>query len=259
MFMKNTKRIRKKDVRKTDRNLKTSLIALLVLCLLSVAVYIVFFRQERIENLTEKNIVPESSKGVGVLEKQEEGNAISIGKAEFKWDTTDGKDVLRVIIEKIEGKEPENIRYQYEWSINKKPAGGNSDSLNGFKRGDAVAVKVTPYDGERPGSFKLLSIVIGNTAPIVSEIKQLKNDGTSLSYQIIARDPDGDTLSYSLVDPPAGMVIDNATGIIDWQLKDGDVGTRNIKVKVMDGKGGEAMWSIDATIEKKTNEKVINK
>ena len=63
----------------------------------------------------------------------------------------------------------------------------------------------------------------------MSEIKVLKNDGKNISYQIVATDPDGDTLSYSLLDPPAGMVIDSSTGIINWQIKEGDAGTGTLR------------------------------
>ena len=45
-------------MRKTGNILKTLLIVLLALCLLSLVVYFAFFRQGRVENVNEKNIAP---------------------------------------------------------------------------------------------------------------------------------------------------------------------------------------------------------
>ncbi len=56
--------------------------------------------------------------------------------------------------------------------------------------------------------------------------------------QIVAQDPDGDTITYRLVAAPATMAINNATGLIDWLPMGADVGTQAIVVTVDDGRGG---------------------
>ena len=40
--------------------------------------------------------------------------------------------------------------------------------------------------------------------------------GTPYTYDVEAIDPDGDILTYSIIDGPEGMIIDSATGNVDW-------------------------------------------
>ena len=58
------------------------------------------------------------------------------------------------------------------------------------------------------------------------------------SYQVTAKDPDGDPLTYSLVQSPPGMTIDNETGLIEWLVTSKDLGSYEIVVEVSDGMGG---------------------
>jgi hypothetical protein len=188
----------------------------------------------------------------------QEGFQFSIAQASLKFESDGRKDTLRAIVEKIAGREPENIQYKYEWSINRKPAGDNSDSIGGFKRGDFITVKITPYDGDMPGSYKVLSVTAENSSPKPLDMKALKSEGTNLSYQVVAADPDGDAISYELIDAPSGMTI-NSEGVINWQVKDDDYGTKTVKVKISDNKGGDTTWPVDFTVKKKTNEAAKNK
>ncbi len=91
-----------------------------------------------------------------------------------------------------QGEDNREIIYKYEWSINGQPAGGGSDSMSGFKRGDKIAVKITPFDGEKPGKPRTLTLDVQNTTPKVSESKEPKYDGKIFTAQINASDPDGD-------------------------------------------------------------------
>jgi len=61
-------------------------------------------------------------------------------------------------------------------------------------------------------------------------------DGSEYIYDVNGTDLDvGDVLLYSLVGPPAGMVIDSSTGIIRWTPLPGQVGSHNVTVRVSDG------------------------
>lgn len=51
-------------------------------------------------------------------------------------------------------------------------------------------------------------------------------------YQVTASSPDDHTLTYSLVEFPAGMTIDSSTGLIEFPLQKESVGTSNVIVKV---------------------------
>jgi hypothetical protein len=63
--------------------------------------------------------------------------------------------------------------------------------------------------------------------------------GFPYSYNASATDPDGDALSFSVGDLPTGMTFDNATGKVSWTP--GAPGNFTIMLKVIDGKGGEAL------------------
>ena len=65
-------------------------------------------------------------------------------------------------------------------------------------------------------------------------------------YDVDANDPDGDSLTYSLVTKPTGMSIDASTGLITWTPSTHD--PANVKVKVADGYGGVAYQEFTITI-----------
>jgi hypothetical protein len=61
-------------------------------------------------------------------------------------------------------------------------------------------------------------------------------------YQVTAKDPDGDPLTYRLDRFPKGMTIDGSSGLIRWEPEKGQMFTgRNevvVSVTVDDGDGG---------------------
>ena len=205
------------------------LVSIVILCVLGVSLYVLVSKP-----LTER-LVP---KGVmGRKTDDEESSALpvkgdvqfAITKARLQLESVDNRDVVKVIVEKVSGRDVEGVTYKYEWLNNGQPA-GDGDSISGFKRGDRIAVKITPFDGDKPGQPRTLSMEIQNSTPKVSEGKQLKYDGKTFSYQVNASDPDGDPLAYALVESPKDMSIDTKTGTINWQMKEGDYGLHTVKV-----------------------------
>jgi len=59
--------------------------------------------------------------------------------------------------------------------------------------------------------------------------------GTEYIYDVDATDPNGDTLTYSFIDRPEGMVINSTTGVINWIPSLGQIGDNPVVVKVSDG------------------------
>jgi hypothetical protein len=174
----------------------------------------------------------------------------TVMKARLQMEAIDNKDVVKVIVEKTSEANDKEIFYRYEWSINGQPAGTGSDSISGFKRGDKVAVKITPFDGEKPGNPRTLTVDVQNTPPKVSESKEPKYDGKTFTAQINASDPDGDQLSYELLNGPEGMTIDKKSGVVNWSLKENNGGDYPVKVKITDGHRGEVTYQLTATIPK---------
>ncbi|MBU4349961.1 hypothetical protein KJ599_06525, partial [bacterium] len=82
------------------------------------------------------------------------------------------------------------------------------------------------------GIFPLL-----NGAPLViSEPITTATEDQLYSYQVMASDPNGDTLTYSFIIKPDGMSIDRESGLISWTPANNQVGIHQIIVEVSDGK-----------------------
>jgi len=63
------------------------------------------------------------------------------------------------------------------------------------------------------------------------------------TYAVVATDPDGDALIYSLNGAPDGMTIDSTTGAIAWLPLITQAGTQHPTIQVSDGHGGNATQS----------------
>lgn len=88
----------------------------------------------------------------------------------------------------------------------------------------------------------------GNASPTISSSPPTSVEiGQTYSYAVIASDPDGDTLNYSLLQAPPGMQIDTV-GNINWQPVENDLGNHPVRVQVADGRGGAAQQSYTITV-----------
>ena len=71
--------------------------------------------------------------------------------------------------------------------------------------------------------------------------------GRTYSYQVVANDPDGDPLSYSLTSQPAGMTITNS-GLVQWTPTPSQLGSASVSLVVDDGRGGTATQSFTVQV-----------
>ncbi|PKL51558.1 MAG: hypothetical protein CVV37_05875 [Nitrospira bacterium HGW-Nitrospira-1] len=132
----------------------------------------------------------------------------------------------------------DEVTILHEWTKNGQPAGTEKHIGIPIKRGDKIIVRITPFDGESYGKRVVLHREILNMPPMIVEDKNsLKHyfDGKRFSYQVKAEDPDGDALAYSLKTAPAGMTINPATGLIQWNVPADFKDKAEIKVSVSDG------------------------
>jgi len=92
---------------------------------------------------------------------------------------------------------------------------------------------------------------IANQAPtITTNPPTSATVGTQYQYDVNATDPDGDTLTYSLVTAPTGMTINSSTGLITWTPTSSQTGNNTVKVSVSDGKSNGTVfqeWIINVT------------
>lgn len=171
----------------------------------------------------------------------------TVEKAILQLASVNNTDVIKVIATGID-KDNDAVTLVYDWFKNGEPA-GSGDTLNGFKRGDKVSVKITPFDGKDYGPPKTLSIEINNSTPKITEYKEIKFDGDSYIGQVKATDPDGDPLTYSLKSAPSGMTIGSSTGLVKWNVPADFKGKVPFTISVTDGRGGEASQALALEIK----------
>jgi VCBS repeat-containing protein len=66
------------------------------------------------------------------------------------------------------------------------------------------------------------------------------------TYQAQAMDPDGDALTYTLLDGPTGATLDATTGLLTWAAQ---LGQYTFVLQVSDGKGGVATQRFTLTVQ----------
>jgi len=74
-----------------------------------------------------------------------------------------------------------------------------------------------------------------NSAPVItSDPITTAQEGVLYTDTIEATDPEGDTLTYSLITRPDGMTINSSTGVISWTPTGEQIGENEVEVEVSD-------------------------
>jgi hypothetical protein len=147
---------------------------------------------------------------------------------------------------RIEASDPEGdtIAFSYQWIKNgDELIAETSETLRDptLKKGDKIALRVSPYDMKSTGEeVTSQEIVILNSAPVItSSPKAQKMKSGLYRYQVVAEDPDGDPITFSLSpSSPQGMTIDPQTGLTQWKIGRNDAGTHTIEIIAADGDKG---------------------
>lgn len=147
----------------------------------------------------------------------------------------------------------DNIRYDYQWSINNLDVSDNSAVLKGdkFKKGDKITLVVTPSDSEGIGTpFKANAATVANAPPVFVSTPPDNFRGKQYTYRASAKDPDGDKITYSLSSAPTGMTIDPVSGMINWRISKEDAGSHSIEIVASDSEGAKSSqkYSLNITI-----------
>lgn len=155
---------------------------------------------------------------------------------------------------KVEAKDPDGdeIQYSYRWWRNDQLVKDGTESFLAniqLIRNDVFTVEAKAYDQEAQGvTVKSLPLVIGNTSPEITSQPVSPFNRPLYSYKILARDADGDPLSYALDIAPPGMMIDKGSGEIRWDIPAELSGTHRVKVVVEDGRGGSNSQEFELSI-----------
>jgi len=75
-----------------------------------------------------------------------------------------------------------------------------------------------------------------NNKPIIgSTPEDTAKVGIEYTYEIVATDPDDDTLTYTLLVNPDGMTINETTGAVSWTPTEAQAGDHQVTIEVSDG------------------------
>ena len=159
------------------------------------------------------------------------------------------KDTVKVT---VEAKDPDgdSVTIKYKWKKNNTNipnAEGQTLGLSNFSKKDVIAVDIMPFDGEAEGQGRIGRVEIFNSPPVITSTPS-PITGSAYSYQVIAQDPDGDKISYTLSKGPSGMSLDSNTGMLKWTFTEKDSGDHAIEIKVSDPDGSEVKQSFNLTI-----------
>ena len=127
-----------------------------------------------------------------------------------------------------------------------------------------VDVTVAAEDAAGVKDIQSFSIEVGEIPPmnrppaIVSDPVENALEDARYAYDVEAEDPDqGDVLTYSLVLHPDGMAIDSATGLVQWDPVQTDVGENRVTVIVTDSEGATDEQSFVVLVENVNDAPVI--
>ncbi len=156
----------------------------------------------------------------------------------------------------VVGDDPDGDALAYR--LTQAPAGMTIDAASG-----EIA---WPTDGVFPGDF-LVSVVADdgrggtstqtftvrvdgayqNGAPVISSRPALSLlVGRDWRYAVVADDPDGDPLTYAVVEGPDALTLDG--NVLSWTPTAEDAGSHRVVVVVSDGRGGSSRQSFLVTV-----------
>jgi hypothetical protein len=145
----------------------------------------------------------------------------------------------------------DDVRYTYRWSHNNQVVvEGEQGTLDttGFSRGDAVAVSVTPHDRGSHGKEQLSELLtLANSPPKFTSSAQGVLAQGHFGFVVSAVDPENDPYTFALESAPPGMIIDEKTGRIQWEVPAASVGVYKVKILVKDDHQGWASQELDVT------------
>ncbi|KQP49886.1 CARDB domain-containing protein [Pseudorhodoferax sp. Leaf274] len=118
-----------------------------------------------------------------------------------------------------------------------------------FHGSDSFAYNIAGPGGRSSSATVQITVRAVNDLPTLDTLPdQQLSEGQALVLQLQARDVDGDTLRYTLLQAPEGTTLDEATGQLRWTAV-ALPGPQTVRVQVSDGQGGTAERSFSVAVQ----------
>lgn len=145
------------------------------------------------------------------------------------------------------------------YRLSEAPDGMTIDETTGVIRwqptdvqlGEAIAT-VIAIDNEGAQTAQTFAITVAETTPnevsvITSTPRTTVRVDTPYFYRIDATDPNGDPLSYQLLEAPEGMTVDEQ-GLVSWVPTIAQQGSNPVRIQISDGRGGILNQSFEISV-----------
>ncbi|MBT5874115.1 MAG: tandem-95 repeat protein, partial [Candidatus Latescibacteria bacterium] len=172
-------------------------------------------------------------------------------------DTSFDEDATLVLNMNAVVTDPDNPDAEITWSVsgNTEITVTIADSLItlgttlDFNGSEQLTFTATDAGGLSHSATATLTVNPMNDKPdITSAPDTTATEGVDYTLDVDALDVDGDVLTWSLPVAPGGMVINTATGLIDWLPTQVNVGDTTVTVKVVDVGGAADSLSFTLTV-----------
>lgn len=124
-----------------------------------------------------------------------------------------------VVTALVQDPDKDSVNLIVHWVVNDQVIADTSNVLvlKNFKlkKNDIITGSAFVDDGEFRSEPFTFELAIANAPPVfTSEIDSIKCSPESIYYKLPIIDPDGDPITFELIDAPAGITIDQTQGII---------------------------------------------
>ncbi len=126
------------------------------------------------------------------------------------------------------------------------PTTGLVEWVPNADQGGTQDVLLRVSDGQGGVDLQSYQVVVNayDSAPVVTSVPTGTPEvGVPFAYQVRAQDAEADALTYALLNPPTGMTINPASGLLTWTAT--AAGEVTPTVVVNDGRGGTASQALD--------------
>ncbi|MEH1791306.1 putative Ig domain-containing protein, partial [Nostoc sp.] len=114
-----------------------------------------------------------------------------------------------------------------------------------------VLLRATDGQGGQALQYLKVQLVPNNHPPVFTSTSPNNLQpqvGKPFQYQTTATDPDNDSVTFSLVNPPSGAVINANTGLLTWTPTANQLGNQQFSIQVQDSFGNSNLQSVNLTV-----------